>query len=127
MKKPPRLDGKSKRYVTGPNARHGQVEEPTTIAAPPPVPRARNTGDYCDGVVGLVAASSGGLREPLLAAVFAARAGVMDGDSRKGDADTGKLVAVLRRLADEGRLVLVDAAERRWATPAQAAALGVAE
>jgi hypothetical protein len=86
------------------------------------VPQARNTADYCDGIEGLVSASSGGLREELLLLVFSGRAHLLDDDRRKADTSRGTLRAILRRLQDEGRLVMLDAAERRWGTPAHALA-----
>ena len=84
-------------------------------------PKARHTADYCDGVEGLIAASSGGLREDLIRRVFLAQADHQDVDTRTRDTKDHKLEAVMRRLVREHRIILLsDTPEegKRWGVPA---------
>jgi hypothetical protein len=85
------------------------------------VPKARHTADYCDGVEGLIAASSGGLREELIRRVFLTKADHQDVDTRTRDTPAAKLESVLTRLRRERRIVLLsDLPEegKRWGVPA---------
>ena len=85
------------------------------------VPKARHTADYCDGVEGLIAASSGGLREELILRVFLTKADDQDEDNRTNDTREQRLEAVLRRLRRERRIVLLSESEdegKRWGVPA---------
>lgn len=80
---------------------------------------ASNTGELCDGIEALLAASTGGLREPMLRAVFLAQASPQDrGEVGQVGSRTDTLRAVLRRLRLERRAVLLDTGDRRWGTPA---------